>query len=226
MMVHVPGVLTPEEVNHCRAALTTDGWVDGRVTAGHQAAKAKKNLQLPENSPVARELSALVEAALGRNSLFFTAVLPLRYSQFLFNRYEEEMKFGAHVDNAVRTQPATGMRIRTDISSTIFLADPEEYEGGELVVEDVYGSHAVKLAAGDMITYPSTSVHHVTPVTRGARLVTVFWVQSMVRDVTQRSLLFDLDMAIQQLTASNPDHPSIVMFTACYHNLLRQWTEV
>ena len=225
MMVHVPGVLTPAEVERCRAAFETDGWVDGRVTAGHQAARAKRNLQLPEPSPVARELSGLVQSALERSQLFFTAVLPLHYSQFLFNRYEETMNFGAHVDNAVRTQPETGRRIRTDVSATLFIAGPDDYEGGELVVEDVYGSHAVKLPAGDLIVYPSTSVHHVTPVTRGARSVCVFWTQSMIREVTQRSLLFDLDMAIQQLNATNPDHPSAVMFTACYHNLLRQWTE-
>ena len=225
MMVHVPGVLTPEEVETCREAFRTDGWVDGRVTAGHQAAKAKRNLQLPETSPVARELSRLVQAALERSQLFFTAVLPLHYSQFLFNRYEEAMNFGAHVDNAVRTQPGTGRRIRTDVSATLFIAGPDDYEGGELVVEDVYGSHAVKLPAGDLIVYPSTSVHHVTPVTAGSRLVSVFWVQSMIRDVTQRSLLLDLDMAIQQLTAAHPDDPTLVMFTACYHNLLRQWTE-
>ena len=225
MMVHVPGVLTPEELGRCRAAFETDGWVDGRVTAGHQAAKAKRNLQLPENAPVARELSHLVEAALGRSQLFFTAVLPLHFSQFLFNRYEETMNFAAHVDNAVRMQPGTGRRIRTDVSATLFIADPDDYEGGELVVEDVYGSHEVKLPAGDLIVYPSTSVHHVTPVTGGARSVCVFWTQSMIRDVTQRSLLFDLDMSIQQLSASDPDHPSLVMFTACYHNLLRQWTE-
>ena len=226
MMVHVPNVLTPEEVSRCRDAFGAGDWVDGRVTAGHQAARAKRNLQLPENSPVAREMSGIVERALGRSPLFFTAVLPLQFSQFLFNRYEETMNFAAHVDNAVRAQPGTGRQIRTDVSATLFLAGPEDYEGGELVVEDAYGSHAVKLPAGDLIVYPSTSVHHVTPVTGGSRQVCVFWVQSMIRDVTRRGLLFDLDMAIQQLTATNPDHPSIVMFTACYHNLLRQWTEV
>ena len=225
MMVHVPGVLTADEIAACREALKTDAWVDGRVTAGHQAAKAKRNLQLPEPAPVARELSRIVQAALERSPLFFSAVLPLRYSQFLFNRYEEAMDFGAHVDNAVRMQPGTGIRIRTDVSATLFLADPEEFAGGELTVEDAYGSHAVKLPAGDLICYPSTSVHYVTPVTAGARLVCVFWTQSMIRDVTQRSLLFDLDLAIQQLTASHPDHSAIVMFSACYHNLLRQWTE-
>jgi PKHD-type hydroxylase len=225
MMLHVPGVLPAETIARCRGAFETQAWVDGRVTAGHQAARAKRNLQLPEEAPESREMTGLVLQALERNQLYFSAVLPSRYSQILFNRYEREMQFAAHVDNAVRPILGGGARIRTDVSATLFIAEPDEYEGGELVVEDVYGSHEVKLPAGDLIVYPSTSVHHVRPVTAGARQVCVFWVQSLVRDVTQRSLLFDLDMAIQNLSKTNPDHPSLVMFTATYHNLLRQWVE-
>jgi PKHD-type hydroxylase len=225
MMLHVPGVLPADAIARCRQIFETQAWVDGRVTAGHQAARAKQNLQLPAESAESRELTGLVLKALEANPLYFSAALPLNYSQILFNRYEETMQFGAHVDNAVRPILGGGARIRTDISATLFIADPEDYEGGDLVVEDVFGSHAVKLAAGDLIVYPSTSVHHVTPVTAGARLVCVFWVQSMVRDVTRRSLLFDLDQAIQALSQTNPDHPSVVMLTATYHNLLRQWVE-
>jgi PKHD-type hydroxylase len=225
MMVHVPNVLTPEQVARCREVFDRAQWADGRVTAGYQSAQVKKNLQLPENGPEARELGDLVLAALERSPLFISAVLPQRVFPPLFNRYDESMSFGSHVDNAIRPITGTSLRIRTDVSATLFLSDPESYDGGELVVEDTYGSHAVKLPAGDLIIYPATSLHHVTPVTRGVRLASFFWVQSMIRDVSRRSLLFDLDMSIMQLNKEVPKSPSLVMLTGVYHNLLRQWAE-
>jgi PKHD-type hydroxylase len=225
MMLHIPHVLTAEQVARCRDVFDRAAWEDGRVTAGHQSAQVKKNLQLPENSPQARELGDLVLAALERSPLFISAVLPQRVFPPLFNRYDASMSFGSHVDNAIRPIPGTPLRIRTDVSATLFLSDPESYDGGELVVEDTYGSHEVKLPAGDLIIYPSTSLHHVTPVTRGVRLASFFWVQSMIRDVSQRALLFDLDTAIQQLNQEVPQSPSLVMLTGVYHNLLRQWAE-
>jgi PKHD-type hydroxylase len=225
MMLHIPNVLTPEQVAHCRAVFNAANWEDGRSTAGHQSAQVKRNLQLPENSPQARELGDLVLGALERSPLFISAVLPQRVFPPLFNRYDERMTFGSHVDNAIRPIPGTPLRLRTDVSATLFLSDPESYDGGELVVEDTYGNHSVKLPAGDLIIYPSTSLHHVTPVTRGVRLASFFWVQSMVRDVTRRGLLFDMDMAIMQLNKEVPQSPSLVMLTGVYHNLLRQWAE-
>lgn len=225
MMLHVPHVLTAEQVAHCRAVFDQAAWVDGRGTAGHQSAQVKKNLQLPEDSPQALELGDLVLRALERSPLFISAVLPQRVFPPLFNRYDTQMKFGSHVDNAIRPITGTPLRLRTDVSATLFLSDPDSYDGGELVVEDTYGNHAVKLPAGDLIIYPASSLHHVTPVTRGVRLASFFWVQSMVRDVSQRALLFDLDMAIMQLNKEVPQSPSLVMLTGCYHNLLRQWAE-
>lgn len=225
MMLHVPNVLTAEQVAHCREVFASAPWEDGRATAGHQSAQVKKNLQLPEGSPAARELGDLVLGALEKSPLFISAVLPQRVYPPLFNRYEAGMDFGSHVDNAIRAIPGTPLRLRTDVSATLFLSDPESYDGGELVVEDTYGSHAVKLPAGDLILYPATSLHHVTPVTRGVRLASFFWVQSMVRDVSQRALLFDLDTAIMQLNRELPASPTRVMLTGVYHNLLRQWSE-
>ncbi|QRN96427.1 Fe2+-dependent dioxygenase [Archangium violaceum] len=225
MMLHIPNVLTAEQVARCRAIFDQASWEDGRVTAGYQSAQVKKNLQLPENSPQARELGDLVLAGLERSPLFISAVLPQRVFPPLFNRYDASMSFGSHVDNAIRPIPGTPLRIRTDVSATLFLSDLESYDGGELVVEDTYGSHAVKLPAGDLIVYPSTSLHHVTPVTRGVRLASFFWVQSMVREASQRALLFDLDTAIMQLNQEVPKSPSLVMLTGVYHNLLRQWAE-
>ena len=225
MLVHIPGVLTAEQVSYCRELMARADWVDGRVTAGHQSAQVKRNLQLPENTPEARELGNMILAELGRNSLFMSAVLPKTIFPPLFNRYDAdgEMNFGSHVDNAVRTIPGTNVRIRTDVSSTLFLSAPDEYDGGELVVEDTYGTHAVKLPAGDMIVYPATSVHHVTKVTRGSRGASFFWTESMIADVTRRSMMFDLDMSIIRLNADHPEHPSVVSLTSLYHNLLRQW---
>ncbi|MBN8232553.1 Fe2+-dependent dioxygenase [Corallococcus macrosporus] len=225
MMVHIPQVLTPEQVAHCRAVFQKAAWEDGRTTAGKQSAQVKKNLQLPEGSPAARELGDLVLAGLEKSPLFISAVLPQRVFPPLFNRYEPGMDFGSHVDNAIRPLLGTNQRIRTDVSATLFLSEPDSYDGGELVVEDTYGNHSAKLPAGDLIVYPSTSLHHVTPVTRGVRLASFFWVQSMIRDAGQRSLLFDMDTSIMQLTREVPKSPALVMLTGVYHNLLRQWAE-
>ncbi|NVJ24453.1 MULTISPECIES: Fe2+-dependent dioxygenase [Myxococcus] len=225
MMLHIPNVLTAAEVARCRTVMEQADWTDGRVTAGHQSVQVKKNLQLPEGGAAARELGELVLAGLERTPLFISAALPQRVFPPLFNRYDTSMSFGSHVDGAIRFLPGTGQRVRTDVSATLFLSEPDSYDGGELVVEDTYGHHAVKLPAGDLILYPSTSLHHVTPVTRGARLASFFWIQSMVRDVSQRALLFDLDTAIMQLNQEVPKSPSLVMLTGVYHNLLRQWAE-
>jgi len=224
MMVHIPDVLTREQVARCRSVVEGAAWVDGNVTAGHQSSKVKHNLQLPEDSPEARELGQMVLSALARNSLFVSAVLPKQVFPPLFNRYDAGMTFGAHVDNAIR-EHFSGVRIRTDVSATLFISSPEDYDGGELIVEDTFGSHSVKLPAGDMIVYPGTSLHNVTPVTRGARIASFFWTQSLIRDDSRRRLLFDLDVAIMRLTHDHPDHPSVVELTSIYHNLLRQWAE-
>ncbi|MBZ4397294.1 Fe2+-dependent dioxygenase [Myxococcus sp. MISCRS1] len=225
MMLHIPKVLTASEVAHCRQVMEQADWADGRITAGHQSGQVKKNLQLPEGGAAARELGELVLAGLEKSALFLSAALPQRIFPPLFNRYDASMSFGSHVDNAIRRIPGTGQRVRTDVSATLFLSEPDSYDGGELVVEDTYGHHAVKLPAGDLILYPATSLHHVTPVTRGARLASFFWIQSMVRDVSQRALLFDLDASITQLHQEVPSSPSLVMLTGVYHNLLRQWAE-
>jgi PKHD-type hydroxylase len=226
MIVRIPDVLSPELVRSTRAALDAADWVDGRATAGHQSARVKQNRQLPEDHPLARELGDAVLAALQRNGLFMSAALPLRVFPPLFNRYEGGEAFGNHVDNSIRQVPGTPHRIRTDLSATLFLADPSEYDGGELLVEDTYGVHAIKLPAGHMVLYPATSLHRVTPVTRGARIASFFWIQSMVRDDGQRTLLFDLDTAIQRLNEHAPDDSAAVQFTAVYHNLLRRWAEL
>jgi PKHD-type hydroxylase len=226
MLLQIPDVLTAEEVAKARRTLDQADWVDGRVTAGHQSARAKDNMQLPEGSPAARELGQTVLAALQSHPLFITAALPLHVFPPLFNRYQGGQSFGTHVDNSIRQVPGTSHRIRTDLSATLFLSGPEEYDGGELVVEDTYGVHAVKLPAGHMVLYPSTSLHHVRPVTRGARICSFFWIQSMIRDDGQRTLLFDLDAAIQQVDRDLPGHPSAVQLTGIYHNLLRQWAEL
>jgi PKHD-type hydroxylase len=223
MLLPVPDVLTPAQVTHAREVFARSEWVDGRATAGHQSARAKDNRQLAEDSPAARQLGDMVVAALQASPLFISAALPLRVFPPLFNRYEGGESFGTHVDNAVRQVPGTPHRIRTDLSATLFFAGPEEYDGGELVVEDTYGVHSVKLPAGHLLLYPSTSLHHVRPVTRGARLASFFWIQSMVRDDGERTLLFDLDTAIQRL---DPEHPSAVQLTGVYHNLLRRWADV
>ena len=225
MLLQIPKVLTAEQVAQFRARMDGAAWVDGNVTSGHQSAQAKNNEQIPEDSKEARELGDAIVAALGRNQLFFSAALPKRVFPPLFNRYRSGMQFGNHVDGAVRVHGPSGLRIRTDLSATLFLAAPEEYDGGELQVEDTYGAHTVKLPAGDMVLYPSSSLHRVTPVTRGTRVASFFWIQSMVRDDAQRALLFDLDMAIVRLTQDVKGHPGLVSLTGSYHNLLRMWAE-
>jgi PKHD-type hydroxylase len=226
VLLEIPGVLTAEQVATARQMLDAAAWVDGRVTAGHQSARAKENMQLPEDHPTSRQLGDMILAALQRNSLFISAALPLRVFPPLFNRYQGGQSFGNHVDNAIRQAPGGGMRIRTDLSATLFLAQPEEYDGGELMVEDTYGVHSVKLPAGHMVLYPSTSLHNVRPVTRGARIASFFWIQSMVRDDGERTLLFDLDGAIQRVASEIPNSPAPVQLTAVYHNLLRRWADM
>jgi PKHD-type hydroxylase len=222
MLLQVPQVLTADEVVQSRQRLEAAEWIDGRVTAGHQSAMAKDNEQVPEQHPAAREVGQMIVAALARNPLFRSAALPLHVYPPLFNRYTGGQAFGSHVDNAVRRISGTPNQIRTDVSATLFLAEPDEYDGGELVIEDTYGVQSVKLPAGSMVLYPATSLHHVRPVTRGARVASFFWIQSMVRDDGQRTILFDLDLAIQRLA----DHPAALQLTGVYHNLLRRWAEV
>jgi PKHD-type hydroxylase len=230
MLLRIPDVLTSEQVVQARQILDQAEWVDGRVTAGHQSAQTKDNMQIPEGSPAWRELDEMILKALGQNPLFLSAALPLHVFPPLFNRYSGGQSFGTHVDNAIRQVPGSSHRIRTDISATLFFAEPDEYDGGELSVEDTYGVHRIKLPAGHMVLYPATSLHHVTPVTRGARTCSFFWIQSMLRDDGQRSLLFDLDLAIQRLGRDLPDQPvaaqTAVQLTGVYHNLLRQWAEL
>ena len=228
MLLSIPDVLTPEQVLHCRRRLQQAGWADGRITAGHQSAKAKDNLQLPEDSEVARELGALVRDAAQANSTFFSAALPQRIYPPLFNCYRDGQSFGFHVDNAVRYDRSGGSArpVRTDLSATLFLSDPQDYDGGELVIEDTYGTQQVKLPAGHLVLYPGTSLHRVTPVTRGARLASFFWIQSMLREDSQRRLMFELDVSIRRLARDLPEHPSLVQLTGIYHNLLRRWADV
>jgi PKHD-type hydroxylase len=226
MLLAIPNVLTPEQLSEARQLLEAAEWVDGKATAGHQGARVKDNMQLPVDSPAARQVGAMILKALGTNPLFMSAALPLHILPPMFNRYAGGQTFGTHVDGSIRTVPGTNHRLRTDLSCTLFFAGPEEYDGGELIIEDTYGSKSVKLPAGHMILYPSTSLHQVTPVTRGTRLCSFFWLQSMIRDNGRRSMLFDMDIAIQRLGAENATHPSVVSLTGVYHNLLRQWAEM
>jgi PKHD-type hydroxylase len=230
MLLTIPDVLTPDQVTQARQILDQAEWVDGKVTAGHQSAKAKDNMQIPEGHPAARQLGDMILQALGKNLLFLSAALPLHVFPPLFNRYSGGQSFGTHVDNSIRQITGTPHRIRTDISATLFFAGPEEYDGGELMIEDTYGVKSIKLPPGHMVLYPATSLHHVRPVTRGARICSFFWLQSMVRDDGKRTLLFDMDQAIQRLARDLPEQPAAtqagVQLTGVYHNLLRQWAEV
>lgn len=226
MIHHIPAVLSPEDLAHVRARLEASAWVDGAVTAGAQSALAKHNLQVPEDSAEARELGDLILDRLGRHPAFIAAALPARVFPPLFNRYETGMGFGAHVDNAIRFGGPHRARYRTDLSCTLFLSDPETYDGGELVIEGHLGAPQIKLAAGDMALYPASTVHRVNPVTRGARWASFFWVQSMIRDDGQRALLHGLDQSIQETRAELGDaHGAVVRLTGGYHNLLRMWAE-
>lgn len=227
MLVTIPAVLDAEQVAHARDLLGRAEWIDGKATAGAQSALAKRNQQLAETSPAARELGQTILAALGRNALFVSAALPRNIVPPLFNRYQAAAghNFGNHVDNAVRFLPGGG-RVRTDLSATLFLSDPGDYDGGELTVEDTYGLHSIKLPAGDMILYPATSLHRVEPVTRGERLASFFWIESMVRDDGQRTLLLDMDAAVRSLAGRlGDDDPAVVALTGTYHNLIRRWAD-
>ena len=226
MLLQIPNVLNEEQVRFVRERLDAagDAWVDGRATAGYQGAPVKRNQQIEQFSPLARELGDVILAELERHPLFISAVLPNRVYPPLFNRYEGGMQFGSHVDGAVRLLP-NGTKVRTDVSMTLFLSAPDEYDGGELIIEDTYGVQQVKLAAGDMIVYPATSLHQVAPVTRGVRLASFFWAQSLVRSDTQRALLFDMDTAIQRLNSTQADEAARRSLVGCYHNLLRLWSE-
>ncbi|MBC8097424.1 MAG: Fe2+-dependent dioxygenase [Akkermansiaceae bacterium] len=226
MLLNIPNVLTADQVKEARQILDHAEWVDGKVTAGHQGARVKDNQQIPAAHPAARQVGETILRSLNTNPLFMSAALPLHILPPMFNRYSGGEQFGTHVDGSIRTMPGTGHRIRTDLSATLFFASPDEYDGGELVIEDTYGVKSVKLSAGQMILYPSTSLHHVTPVTRGTRLCSFFWIQSLIRDDTRRSLLFDLDVGLQRLGAEVPGHPGVVQITGVYHNLLRQWAEL
>lgn len=227
MLLRIPKLLSDEQLAAMHRSLDDAApWVDGRVTAGHQGAAVKKNQQIDESSAVARELGNVIIGELERNAYFISAVLPHRVYPPMFNRYAEGMHFGTHVDGAVRTLPGTGHKLRTDLSATVFLAPPQSYDGGELLIEHDLGSETVKLGAGDMILYTSTARHRVSPVTRGVRLASVFWIQSLVREDAKRQQLFELDLTIQQLTSLNSDPESLVRLAAHYHSLLRLWTEL
>lgn len=226
MMIAIPDLLDADTLARLRAIIDGAEWVDGNVTSGHQSALAKNNEQLPEESAAAREAGSIILDALGKSPLFFAAALPLKVFPPLFNRYDEGQTFGAHVDSAIRIQRGTDFRIRSDLSVTLFLEDPEAYDGGVLVVEDHYGTQEVKLPAGHAVVYPSSSLHHVTPVTKGRRVASFFWLQSMVRDDAARRMLFDLDQSVQRLTAQlGGEDRSVIELTGLYHNLLRRWAD-
>lgn len=227
MLVKIENVLTKEEVAHCRSVLEGTQWVDGKITAGAQSALAKHNLQVPEEAPQARALGEIVLRALARSQGFNSAAVPFRVFPPLFNRYDVGMKFGAHVDNAIRFIAGPNIRVRTDLSATLFLTDPADYDGGELVIEDTYGTQSVKFAVGDMVLYPATSLHRVNEITRGSRWASFFWIQSMVKDDGGRALLYNLDQSIiKTRTELGDKHEAVLGLTAVYHNLLRKWAEV
>jgi PKHD-type hydroxylase len=225
MLLQIPDLLSPEEVREARRLLTEAQWEDGRHTAGHQASRVKDNQQLPLDHPTAKHLGDLILDRLGRTPMFIASALPLRVLQPRFNRYENSGTYGSHIDSAIFPVPGTALRIRTDISSTLFLSDPDDYEGGELVIEDPFGERRIKLPAGHMVLYPGNSLHHVTPVTSGVRFASFFWTQSLVRDEQQRRTLFDLDSAVQAISSDHPDHVSVNGLTSVYHNLLRAWSD-
>lgn len=227
MIHHIPNVLTPAQVQYFRQAMTQVEWVNGKVTAGTLSATVKQNQQLPEDHPLTHELSTIILEAVGQHPLFLSAAIPLDIIPPLFNRYEKSESFGMHVDNAIRRIRGTNERLRTDLSCTLFLSEPEEYVGGELVIEDTYGFHEVKLPAGDLLLYPATSLHEVTAITEGCRIASFFWVQSMVRDDADRHMLFNLDQSIQRLRIELGDkHTEVIKLTNMYHNLIRKWAEL
>jgi PKHD-type hydroxylase len=225
VLIRIPSVLTADELEQCRNRLSTANWQDGRHSAGYLSQNVKQNAQLADTDPTTRELGKLILVALDRCESFTSAALPLKIVPPLFNRYAAEQNYGNHIDGAIRPISGTPHKVRTDLSATIFVADPEDYDGGELVIQDTFGERAVKLAAGDMVLYPGTSVHRVAPVTRGVRLASFFWIQSMVRDENHRSILFQLDSAIQSLAGDVPAHRGLVDAAGVYHNLLRCWAD-
>ncbi len=226
MLIHIPEILSKQQVAEFRKRMEQANWVDGRATVGAQGATVKRNRQLAVDDPLARQLGEIILSSLYRNPVFMAAALPLRTVPPLFNSYEGGEHYGLHVDGAIRMVPGTNLNLRTDVSSTLFLSEPDEYDGGELVVQDTYGSHEVKLPAGDLILYASTSLHKVEPVTRGARVCSFFWTQSMVPDAWQRNMLYELDMNIQALREQVGDNEQVLGLTGHYHNLLRQWSQV
>lgn len=226
MLVHLRSVLDASQLAMVSKRLNAADWVDGRQTAGAQSAKVKHNQQLAEESEDARALGQIIVAALERHPVFLSAALPRKLFPPLFNRYAEGMAFGTHIDNAIRQVPGTPHRIRTDLSATLFLTDPETYQGGALVIEDTYGTHAIKLPAGDMVLYPSSSLHHVEKITSGTRTAAFFWVQSMVRDDAERALLYELDTAIRTIGQDAPESQALIALTGCYHNLIRRWSDI
>lgn len=227
MIHHIPNVLTQAQVQYFRQAMTQVEWVNGKVTAGTLSATVKHNQQLPEDHPLTHELSTIILEAVGQHPLFLSAAIPLDIIPPLFNRYEKSESFGMHVDNAIRRIRGSNERLRTDLSCTLFLSEPDEYVGGELVIEDTYGFHEVKLPAGDLLLYPATSLHEVTAITEGCRIASFFWVQSMVRDDAERHLLFNLDQSIQNLRIQLGDaHTEVIKLTNMYHNLIRKWAEL
>jgi PKHD-type hydroxylase len=224
MLLHIPRVLTAEQVAHCQETLVVGEWVDGKITAGGIAAKAKNNMQVSAKDPVAQQLSDMVVRALGGNALFLSAAMPLEVSPPLFNRYQDGQSYGVHFDAAVIPVPGARHRLRTDLAATLFLSAPDAYDGGELTLEGVHGGQQIKLPAGDMVLYPASSLHSVRPVTRGVRLASVFWVQSLVRGDDDRQILLDLDIAVQRIRNDDPDDPSVLPLTGIYQNLLRRWS--
>lgn len=226
MLLHIPGVLGADLVREFRRQLDAAPWTDGRATVGAQGAQVKRNQQLPADHPVAQQLGARIQQALAAHPVFFSAVLPLRILAPLFNRYEGGDTYGLHVDGAIMSQQGTSQRLRSDVSATLSLSDPDDYDGGELVVHDTYGTHEVKLPAGDLVIYPASSLHRVEPVTRGARVSAFFWTQSMVRNDWQRTMLYELDQTLQKLRARHGETDEAVALTGHYHNLLRLWAEV
>lgn len=226
MLIHIPGVFSHDEVGRIREALEQADWADGKITAGHQSAKAKHNLQLPESHPLSKEIGAALLERLWSHPVFMSAALPNKVFPPLLNCYRVGDTFDFHIDNAVRQARGNPERVRTDLSTTLFFSNPEDYDGGELVIQDTFGTREIKLAAGDLVLYPGTSLHKVNPVTRGVRYASFFWTQSLVREDAQRALLFEMDTAIQRLTQDVPDHPSLIQLTGTYHNLLRRWVEV
>jgi PKHD-type hydroxylase len=227
MLVCIPNVLDAAQIVSLRERLdrANEAWVDGRVTAGYQGAPVKFNLQVDERSEVAAACQRIVLGALERNPIFISAVLPNIVYPPMFNRYAKDMRFGAHVDGSVRIHPHDGRKLRTDVSATLFLTNPGDYDGGELQIEDTYGRHNIKLPAGDIVVYPASSLHQVTPITRGTRTSCFFWVQSLIRDDSQRALLYEMDGAIQRLNQTNADEVARRSLIGCYHNLVREWSE-